>query len=648
MGSQQDQVEDDNRGTHEAPANTGAEGRQVAKPVFRRVRHNRSGGPESDAERREEGQIRQKPRRSQIEDDDPPGKPGRSGNQSQDEQILDVRLTLTSQPAATYIADIDDAVRGLVGRVFELGFGAHDVLVIAVARVTIPGSEGCLKGRPGSVDRMTGFNRCGGGRVAPKNPIQFTNTMGHRLEPFQPIQENQVTVYTCGPTVYNFAHIGNFRASILGDMIRRVLEYNGYQVRHVRNITDVGHMTDEMLNTGVDRIEREARQQNMSPWDIAAYYTDAFFQDCRRLNLLTPTETPRATEYIGPMIQLIERLIEQGHAYVSDGNVYFDVASFPTYGKLSGNTVDDLIAGARVEVGEGKRSPADFALWKAAGEDKIMRWESPWGMGVPGWHIECSAMSMRLLGEHIDIHTGGQDNVFPHHEDERAQSEAAFGAPFVRYWLHNAFLQLADGGKMSKSEGNIWTISDLMERGYHPLTYRYFTYQAHYRTPLNFSWDALDAAQTALYRMWEAAAELVQSGEAEEMGKVAETYREKFNAAINRDLDMPGAIAVVHEVLGSKLPPGQKRSLLENFDTVLALDLIATGTALSETTAEQREALEERAQARANRDWAQSDSLRAHLADLGLEVRDSAAGQRWVRKDVLPRRAENAEQAAAR
>lgn len=482
--------------------------------------------------------------------------------------------------------------------------------------------------------------------MPPKTPIQFMNTLGHKLEHFQPLQDDRVTVYTCGPTVYSYAHIGNFRASLLGDTVRRVLAYNGYTVHHVRNITDVGHLTDDTLNSGVDKIEREARAQNMSPWDIATYYTQAFMRDAERLNLLVPAESPRATEYVDSMISLIQRLIERGHAYVSGGNVYFDVASFPTYGKLSGNSVEALVAGARVEVGEDKRSPADFALWKAAGEDKLMRWESPWGMGVPGWHIECSAMSVRLLGEHIDIHTGGQDNVFPHHEDERAQSEAAFGSPFVRYWLHTAFLQLSDGGKMSKSEGNIWTISDLMERGYHPLTYRYFTYQAHYRTPLNFSWDALDAAQTALYRVWEATAELVQSGEAEEMGKVAETYREKFNVAINRDLDMPGAIAVVHEVLGSKLPAGQKLSLLEDFDRVLALDLVHMGETLSELTPEQHSLLQERARARVERDWARSDTLRTELAEQGLEVRDSAEGQRWVRRDLLPRRSENPQHAA--
>lgn len=470
--------------------------------------------------------------------------------------------------------------------------------------------------------------------MSPNRPIFVRNTMGHTLEEFRPIEAGIVRLYTCGPTVYNYAHIGNFRASIFADTLRRMLEYNGYDVRHVRNITDVGHLTNETLGQGLDRIERTAREQGTTPGDIARFFTEAFVTDADRLNLQHPTYAPRATDYIQPMIALAQQLIESGHAYVSGGDVYFAVDTFPSYGALSGNAVDDLVAGARVEVGEGKRSPADFALWKAAGADKLMRWESPWSEGVPGWHLECSAMAMNLLGEQIDIHTGGIDNVFPHHEDERAQSEAATGKTFARYWMHNAFLQLAEE-KMAKSKGNIYTISDLIERGIHPLTYRYFNFQAHYRTPLTFSWDALEAAQTALFRLWEAAAELVQSGEREGMGKVASGYRERFHHAINQDLDMPAAIAVLHDLLGSPLPPGQKLTAIEDFDRVLGLRLVDTGQELSRTKPRERELLEQRAQARREKDWARSDELRGQLAAEGLEVRDSATGQRWVRKDVL-------------
>lgn len=468
-------------------------------------------------------------------------------------------------------------------------------------------------------------------------PIYVRNTMGHALEEFQPIEPGVVRLYTCGPTVYNYAHIGNFRATIFADTLRRMLEYNGYEVRHARNITDVGHLTNETLGQGLDRIERTAAEQGTTPWDIARFYTDAFLADAEQLNLQPPTFMPRATEYIEPMIALARQLIETGHAYVSGGDVYFAVDTFPSYGALSGNAVDDLVAGARVEVGEGKRFPADFALWKAAGADKLMRWDSPWSEGVPGWHLECSAMAMNLLGEQIDIHTGGVDNVFPHHEDERAQSEGATGKTFARYWMHNAFLQLADE-KMAKSKGNIYTIGDLINRGIHPLTYRYFNYQAHYRTPLTFSWEALEAAQTALVRLWEAVAELVQTGEREEMGKVASGYQVRFHEAINQDLDMPAAVAVLHELLGSPLPPGQKLTAVENFDRVLGLKLAAMGQEFSRTTPAEQALLAERAQARRDKNWARSDDLRAQLAASGLEVRDSAGGQRWVRKDVLPAR----------
>ncbi len=468
-------------------------------------------------------------------------------------------------------------------------------------------------------------------------PIFLRNTMGHALEEFRAIEPGVVRLYTCGPTVYNYAHIGNFRAAIFADTLRRMLEYNGYEVRHVRNITDVGHLTNETLEEGLDRIERTAREQGTTPWDVARFYTDAFLEDAARLNLLAPTFMPRATEYIEPMIALADQLVDNGHAYVSDGDVYFAVDTFPTYGALSGNSVDKLVAGARVEVSAGKRSPADFALWKAAGDDKLMRWKSPWSEGVPGWHLECSAMAMDLLGEQIDIHTGGIDNMFPHHEDERAQSEAATGKTFARYWMHNAFLQLADE-KMAKSKGNIYTISDLMERGIHPLTYRYFTFQAHYRSPLTFSWDALEAAQTALVRLWESVAELVQSGERDEIGKVAGGYQERFRDAINQDLDMPSAISVLHDLLGSQLPPGQKLTVVEDFDRVLGLRLVEMGRELSRTTPEQQALLDERADARRQKNWARSDELRAELSASGLEVRDSAAGQRWVRKDVLAAR----------
>jgi cysteinyl-tRNA synthetase len=472
--------------------------------------------------------------------------------------------------------------------------------------------------------------------VRPTRPIVVTNTLGQKLQEFQPIDPPRVRLYSCGPTVYQYAHIGNFRAYIFADTLRRMLEYNGYEVTHVRNITDVGHLTNDTLSTGADKIEVMARKENVSPRDIAEHYTRAFLADAKRLNLRDPNFTPRATEYIQPMIALTQRLLDRGYAYQANGDVYYEVDKFPDYGALSGNTVEDLIGGARVEVGEEKKAPADFALWRGAGPDKIMRWESPWGEGVPGWHIECSAMSMQLLGEELDIHTGGVDNIFPHHEDEIAQSEAATGRRFVRYWMHSAWLMLAEGEKMSKSLGNIYTISELADRGFHPLSFRYFTFQAHYRKRLNFSWPALEAAQTALVRLWEGVAELVQSAEAEELTPEAAQFQSRFHQSINQDLDMPSAVAVLHDMMASRLPAGQKLALIENFDTVFGLDLIPTGKLLSETSETQRRLLDQRAEARQRKDWQLSDRLRDELSRLGLDVRDTPHGQRWVRRDLLP------------
>jgi cysteinyl-tRNA synthetase len=467
-------------------------------------------------------------------------------------------------------------------------------------------------------------------------PLVFTNTFGRRLEEFVPIEPGKARVYTCGPTVYNYQHIGNFRAFIFADTLRRVLAYNGYTVTQVRNITDVGHLTRDDVDAGDDKMELAAQRQNTTPEEIARFYTETFLRDGERLNLEPMEYMPRATEYIPAMIALVERLLANGKAYIAGGNVYFDVSSFPRYGCLSGNTIDDLVAGARVEVDEYKRAPADFALWKEAGPEKLMRFESPWGMGVPGWHLECSAMAIALLGEEIDIHTGGIDHIFPHHEDEIAQSEGATGRRFARFWLHNDFLQLAGQEKMSKSLGNFYTISDLEERGIHPLSFRYFTFQANYRTPLTLSWPALEGAHTALSRIWESAAELHQGSEAEEITGEAETSRRRFHEAINRDLDLPVALSVLHDVLPSNLALGQKLALLADFDRVLGLDLITMARRLSSVSDAERVLLEQRAEARSSRDWARSDALRQELAAGGLDVKDTPAGQRWVRRDVLP------------
>lgn len=465
--------------------------------------------------------------------------------------------------------------------------------------------------------------------------ILLSNTYGRELEAFVPIDPANVRVYSCGPTVYNYAHIGNFRAFIFADTLRRMLEYNNFHVTHVRNITDVGHLTDETLNTGIDRIERAARERHMSPWDIATFFTQAFLRDADMLNLLRPTYMPHATDFIAQMIRLAEVLIAKGYAYVSAGNVYFDVARFRQYGALSGNAVSDLIAEHRVESGEGKRSPADFALWKATEPDKLMHWPSPWSEGVPGWHLECSAMAMDLLGEQIDIHTGGIDNIFPHHEDEIAQSEAATGCRFARYWMHSAWLQSTDAEKMSKSIGNVATVEELVHEGIQPLAYRFFTFQAHYRTPLSFSWEALEAAQTALIRLWEAAAEFYQAKDAITDSPEAEGLRRQFHAAINRDLDLPSALVVTHAVVGAKISPAEKFALLLDFDQILGLNIREVAHVLSRVSTDESKLLVQRAESRQNKNWERSDGLRTELLARGLDVKDTSEGQRWVRRDAL-------------
>jgi cysteinyl-tRNA synthetase len=469
----------------------------------------------------------------------------------------------------------------------------------------------------------------------PPLPLFLMNTFGRQVEEFQPLEPGRVKMYTCGPTVYSYAHVGNFRAYIFADILRRTLQYNGYAVTQVRNITDVGHLTNDTLSTGVDKMEAAARSQNASPWDIARHITEVFLEDAARLNIETPEHMPRATEYIGTMIDLIEELVSRGYAYAVDGDVYFDVTRFPNYGALSGNTIEDLIGGHRVEVGEGKKSPGDFSVWRSAGPDKIMRWDSPWGTGVPGWHLECSAMAIDILGPEIDIHTGGEDHIFPHHEDEIAQSEGATGRRFSRFWLHNGWLQIGGDVKMSKSLGNIYTLKDLLNRGIHPLAFRYFTLQAHYRTPLSFSWEALSAAQTGLYRLWEAIAELCQIETAAELSPDSLDLHKQFHESINRDLDTPVAVSVLHAALGAVLPAGEKLALLQEFDQVLALDLLPMARSLSETSDAEKELLRARGSARKSKDWALSDQFRDGLRDLGLDVKDTPAGQRTVRRDLL-------------
>lgn len=461
----------------------------------------------------------------------------------------------------------------------------------------------------------------------PLPQVRLHNSLTRRTEPLVPLEPGRVGIYTCGSTVYKFAHIGNLRTYLFGDLLHRTLEYLGYEVRYVKNITDVGHMRDDSQDAhSGDKIEEAAALEGRSPAEIAAFYTDAWLEDEALLNILPADVMPLATGHIGEMISLTERLLQRGLAYEVDGTIYFDVSAFPGYGKLSGQRVEETHAGHRVEVEADKRDPADFALWKRAGHHRLMKWPSPWGDGFPGWHIECSAMSIKHLGERFDIHTGGIDLKFPHHEDEIAQSEGALGHEVVSIWLHGEFLTMGDS-KMAKSTGNVIRVADLASLGHEPLAFRHLALTAHYRSKLDFTADAMHAAASGLARLRRAVASAPDEP-ADLASAPAAAYRTRFIEAISDDLGLPGALAVAHEVAAShEVSDAQRRALLLDFDRVLGLSLGAPAPeplALPEGAAA---LLERRAAARTARDWATSDELRAELAAMGVEVRDTPDGQ---------------------
>jgi cysteinyl-tRNA synthetase len=457
------------------------------------------------------------------------------------------------------------------------------------------------------------------------HPIRLYNSLTRQVETLEPIQPGRVTIYTCGSTVYRYAHIGNLRTYLFGDLLRRTLTYLGYEVLYVKNITDVGHMRHDLTDTGEDRMEQAAIDEGKSPAEIADFYTAAWLEDERAINILPADVMPKATDHIPEMIAMIEALLSRGLAYRVDGNVYYDVAAFPGYGKLSGQKVNATQAGHRVEVEADKRSPQDFALWKAVEPGRVMNWPSPWGLGFPGWHIECSAMSMKYLGERFDIHTGGIDLKFPHHEDEIAQGDGTTGHQVVSLWMHGEFLTL-DDAKMAKSAGNIIRVSDLPSKGFGPLDFRYLALQAHYRSKLDFTEAAMQAAAAGLRRLRRAAAGADDSVDlsAEPMAR----YRAQFDDAVADDLAMPRALATAHEVASAAdLTDPQRRALLLRFDRVLGLSLggpLDEGAPLPEGA---DDLLARRAAARAARDFVTSDRLRDELAALGVEVRDTAGGQ---------------------
>ncbi|MEM2974153.1 MAG: cysteine--tRNA ligase, partial [Candidatus Micrarchaeia archaeon] len=410
--------------------------------------------------------------------------------------------------------------------------------------------------------------------------IKLYNTLTKKKEEFKSIKPGEVGMYDCGPTVYDYDHIGHAWRYIMSDLIRRVLEYNGYKVKQVMNITDVGHMTSDE-GGGEDKMEVRARKTGKSPWEIAKFYTDIFMQNRKKLNILEPHVVCPATEHIHEMQVLIKKLLDKGYAYETDDGVYFDVRKFKDYGKLSGNTLEKLEAGARVEVNENKRYPHDFALWvKRVGRhaNHIMHWNSPWGDGFPGWHIECSAMGMKYLGESFDIHTGGQDNIFPHHENEIAQSEAATGKRFVNYWVHAIFLKV-EGEKMSKCLNNIYTLADIEARGIDPLAFRYLCLTAHYKKPLNFTWDSLKAAE----QTWKSILNFMQNmrdtleegskGRTEEVSQLLDKTKKKFLRHVNDNLNTSLALADIHEMIKS-IYKIQTEGRLSSEDAGTVIDLM--------------------------------------------------------------------------
>ena len=460
--------------------------------------------------------------------------------------------------------------------------------------------------------------------------MKLYNTMDRKVEEFVPIEEGKVGMYCCGPTVYNYAHIGNLRTYIFEDILHRTLEEAGYRVKHVMNITDVGHLTGDG-DDGEDKLGKRSRETGKSVWDIAAFYTDAFFADEKALNIKRPNVVCKATDHIQDMIALIKRLEEKGHTYKAGGNVYFSIDTIDDYGKLAGQKQEDKLSGARIAVDGNKRNPQDFVLWFTNSKfgEQAMMWDSPWGRGYPGWHIECSAMSMKYLGETFDIHCGGIDAIPVHHTNEIAQSEAATGHKWVNYWCHGEFL-LNDKGKMSKSSGEFLTLPVLVGHGYNALDYRYFCLGGHYRTQLKFSYEALDHAKSARERLNSMVAELKAKAKPEStISEKAESYKDSFFAALFNDLRCPEALAVMWKMLkDNSITEGEKLSLLYSMDKVLGLDLDKVEAKKEEKVGGEEEwkLVEERKQAKAEKNYQRADEIRKELEERGYIVKDTPQG----------------------
>lgn len=452
--------------------------------------------------------------------------------------------------------------------------------------------------------------------------IYFYNTLTKKKEKFEPIKEGEVKIYSCGPTVYKDATIGNLRTYIFMDSLRRTLKYNGYKLKHAMNITDVGHLVSDG-DEGEDKMIKSSRETGKDPLEIATYYTKLFLDDCKKLNIDMPEIICKATEHIEDMEKFVEKLIENGYAYETSTAIYFDVSKLDNYGILSGINLKEQKAGARIEIDEEKKNPYDFALWIKAPKNHLMKWESPWGLCYPGWHIECSAMSNKYLGDVFDIHTGGVDLIPTHHENEIAQSKGVTGKIPARYWMHGEFL-LIDGGKMSKSLNNAYLLSDIINKGYEPLSYKLLNFSSHYRNKLNFTWEALDSSSKALQKLREGYRKHLEGNDVIEEDKVNE-YKEQFLEAINDDLNMPLAMAIVWEVIKRNEKSKQYAQVLLDFDRVLGLE-IDKANEVQELPDEIKNLIEERKKARENKDYKKSDELRNKIEKMGYKVKDSKDG----------------------
>jgi len=451
------------------------------------------------------------------------------------------------------------------------------------------------------------------------------NTKTHKLEEFIPWNKDKVTMYTCGPTVYHYAHIGNLRTYIMEDILEKSLNYVGFNVMRCMNITDVGHLSSD-ADTGDDKMVKSAKKEQKTVLEIAKYYTDAFFNDCEALNIKKPEIISPATSNIDEYIKIIEKLLKDGYAYEAGGNIYFDISKLDNYYALTNQAEEDLIGGVRdtVEVDENKRNKADFVLWftKSKFDDQELKWESPFGIGYPGWHIECSGISIKYLGEYLDIHCGGVDNIFPHHTNEIAQSESFLGHKWCNYWVHGEHLNDASG-KMSKSKGETLTVSTLVNKGYNPLSYRFMCLQSHYRKQLTFSYDSLDGAENAYKKLKNRVLSLNNDGEID--NTIYDEFNNKFKSFLEDDLNTANALSLVYDVLKSECNDSTKLKLVSDFDKVLSLDLLKEDIKEIDEEFILRK-IEERKLAKQNKDFATADAIREELLNMGIVLKDTREG----------------------